>query len=111
MVTYDGVMSRRPTVRTWGQRAQEGEKTMPQTVAQVRTMRNGSAALGWTGSHAIAIDRTVAGGGLGIGFSGGDLLLLAIGGCYCNDLYREASKLGIVVRSVSVEVGADWGGD
>ena len=84
---------------------------MPQTMVQVRTIHNGSAALGWTGSHAVAIDRTEAGGGLGIGFSGGDLLLLAIGGCYCNDVYREAAKLGIVVRSVSVEVGADWGGD
>lgn len=84
---------------------------MPQTVVQVRTIHDGSAALGWSGSHALAIDRTEAGGGLGIGFSGGDLLLLAIGGCYCNDVFREAAKLGIVVRSVAVEVGADWDGD
>ncbi len=83
---------------------------MSQTVVRVGTIHDGSAALGWTGSHALAIDRTEAGGGLGIGFSEGDLLL-AIGGCYCNDVFREAAKLGIVVKSVAVEVGADWGGD
>jgi putative redox protein len=48
---------------------------------------------------------------MGLGFSGGELLLLAIGGCYCNDIFREAEKLGIVVTSVQVDVQADWSGD
>ncbi|HEV2235642.1 MAG TPA: OsmC family protein, partial [Ktedonobacterales bacterium] len=50
-------------------------------------------------------------GGMGLGFSGGELLLLAIGGCYCNDIFREAARLGIAVTGVQVEVRADWGGD
>ena len=37
--------------------------------------------------------------------------MLAIGGCYCNDLFREAAKLGIVITSVQVDVHADWGGE
>jgi len=31
--------------------------------------------------------------------------------CYCNDLFREAAKLGMVIKSVQVDVQADWGGD
>ena len=47
----------------------------------------------------------------GLGFNGGELLLLAIGGCYCNDLFREAAKRGITIKSVHVDVEADWGGE
>ncbi len=48
---------------------------------------------------------------MGLGFNGGELLLLAIGGCYSNDVYREAGKRGIEVKSVQVQISADWGGD
>ena len=59
----------------------------------------------------MTIDRTQAAGGLGIGFSGGELLLLAIGACYTNDLYREAAKRELALKSVEVDVEGDWGGD
>jgi OsmC-like protein len=49
--------------------------------------------------------------GMGLGFNGGERLLLAIGGWYSNDLFREAAKLGMGIKSVQVEVQADWGGD
>lgn len=49
--------------------------------------------------------------GMGLGFNGGELLLLATGGCYCNDLFREAAKLGILIKSVQVDVQADWAGE
>jgi putative redox protein len=48
---------------------------------------------------------------LGLGFNGGELLLLAIGGCYSNDIFREAGKRGLSVKNVQVEVNADGGGD
>ena len=38
-------------------------------------------------------------------------MLLAIGACYTNDLYREAAKKGIPLGRVSVDVEGDWGGD
>lgn len=46
-----------------------------------------------------------------MGFNGGELLLLAIGGCYSNNVFREAAKRGIVVSDVRVNVSADWAGD
>jgi uncharacterized OsmC-like protein len=44
----------------------------------------------------------------GSSVSGGELLFLALATCYCNDLYREASKWGINVESVEVEVEGDF---
>jgi hypothetical protein len=34
-----------------------------------------------------------------------------VGGCYCNDLFREAAKMNIDAKSASIHVEADWGGD
>jgi hypothetical protein len=36
--------------------------------------------------------------------------MLAPATCYCNDLYREAARLGIHVESVEVEASADFPG-
>ena len=84
---------------------------MAQTSIHVRTIDGGSAAVGWSGPRTVAIDRAESAGGLGIGFNGGELLFLAIGACYTNDLYREAAKKNLVLKSVRVDVGGDWGGD
>jgi uncharacterized OsmC-like protein len=84
---------------------------MPQTTVEIRTIANSSLAVGSSGPRTVTIDRTKEAGGMGLGFNGGELLLLAIGGCYSNDLFREAAKQGIEVRSVQVTVSADWGGD
>jgi uncharacterized OsmC-like protein len=48
---------------------------------------------------------------MGLGFSGGELLLLAIGACYTNDIFREAMKRGVSVRNMQVDVEADWDGE
>jgi len=84
---------------------------MAQTSVRVRTVRDACVAVGWTGHRTLTVDRSEEAGGMGLGFNGGELLLLAIGGCYCNDLFREAAKLGMVIKSVQVDVQADWGGD
>ena len=42
--------------------------------------------------------------GFGSSANGGELLFLALATCYCNDIYREASKRGIHVQLVDVEV-------
>lgn len=36
--------------------------------------------------------------------------MLALATCYCNDLYREAARLGIPIDSVEVEASADFPG-
>jgi len=48
--------------------------------------------------------------GFGSSMNGGEALLLALATCYCNDIYREAKKLGITVRQVNVEATADQDG-
>ncbi len=84
---------------------------MAQTTIHIQTVQNAGVALGWSGHRTLTIDRETQAGGMGLGFSGGELLLLAIGGCYCNDIFREADKRGMVIKSVQVNVEADWGGE
>ena len=46
--------------------------------------------------------------GFGSSVNGGELLFLALATCYCNDIYREAAKRGIVVERVDVSVEGDF---
>lgn len=46
--------------------------------------------------------------GFGSSASGGELLFLALATCYCNDIYREAAKKNINVKSVAVDVEGDF---
>jgi uncharacterized OsmC-like protein len=39
------------------------------------------------------------------------LLLLAIGACHSNDIFREAAKRDIRVKNVQITVNADWAGE
>ena len=84
---------------------------MPQTKVEIRTLANASLAVGASGARSVTIDRAETAGGTGRGFNGGELLLLAIGGCYSNDIFREAGKRGMNIRGVQVDVSADWGGE
>jgi putative redox protein len=81
------------------------------TNVEIRTVSGSSLAVGSSGPRAVTIDRPKEAGGLGLGFNGGELMLLAIGGCYSNDVFREAAKRGISVKNVCVKVSADWAGD
>ena len=49
--------------------------------------------------------------GFGSSANGGELLLLAVATCYCNDIYREAAKRNIQVERVEVEVDGDFGAE
>jgi organic hydroperoxide reductase OsmC/OhrA len=84
---------------------------MAQTKVSISTVHGASAAVGWSNGRAITIDRSAAAGGLGIGFNGGELLLLSVGACYCNDLFREADRMNVKITNVHIEVEANWGGD
>ena len=48
--------------------------------------------------------------GRGSGVNGGEFLMLALATCYCNDLYREAERLGVPIDRVEVEASADFDG-
>jgi organic hydroperoxide reductase OsmC/OhrA len=49
-----------------------------------------------------------AGGGSAV--NGGELLMLALATCYCNDLYREAARLGLALQEVEVEASGNFEG-
>lgn len=48
--------------------------------------------------------------GRGSSANGGELLMLALATCYCNDLHREAAHLGLVVEEIEVEASAEFDG-
>ncbi|HVM31233.1 MAG TPA: OsmC family protein [Candidatus Limnocylindrales bacterium] len=73
-----------------------------------RTVGGGPTALGWAGPHTLVADRPASAGGAGRGFSGGQLLYLAIAACISNDLYREAAARGVTLSEVSVTVDGDF---
>lgn len=49
--------------------------------------------------------------GYGSSINGGELLLLALATCFCNDIYREAAKRNIEVEGVEVEVTGEFGAE
>lgn len=55
----------------------------------------------------LAIARKTSGRGSAV--NGGELLMLALATCYCNDIFREAAARGIEVESVEVEVESEFG--
>ena len=69
-------------------------------------------------AHTVAVDTNGTrqalaipgkpGGGSAV--NGGEFLMLALATCYCNDLYREARRLGIQLDGVQVEASADFPG-
>ena len=60
-------------------------------------------------AHAIIIPPKPS--GYGSSANGGELLLLALATCYCNDLYREASQRAMRLTRVEVEVMGQFGGE
>ncbi len=47
--------------------------------------------------------------GNGSSINGGELLFLALATCFCNDIYREASKRQMQIRAVEVFVSGEFG--
>ena len=63
-----------------------------------------------TNSHRHSIEIAPKPSGFGSSANGGELLFLALAVCYCNDVYREADKMGVTIESVDVEVEGEFGG-
>lgn len=78
---------------------------------ETRTVDGAVTALGTAGPFSLVVDRPVEAGGGGQGFSGGQLLYLAIAGCISNDLFREAPARGVRLRRVRVRVAGAFDGD
>ncbi len=85
---------------------------MPEIAVKLRSIPETAAAAGWAGGQTLVVDRPdgVARGS-GLGFNGGQLLALAIGGCFCNDLHYVATAQGIELTGLSVDVTLELAGD
>ena len=84
---------------------------MGKTTIEYRILPGTRAAVGIAGAHSVIADR-VAGkfGGMGLGFDGGELLALAIGGCFCNDMQALADEMGLAIADLRVNVSLDFAG-
>lgn len=49
--------------------------------------------------------------GNGSSVNGGELLFLALATCFCNDIYREAKKRQMEIKSVEVIVSGEFGAE
>ena len=84
---------------------------MTSMTVQLRSLPDTEAAVGWAGAHTVVVDRPEGkAGGKGLGLNGGQLLGLAIGGCFCNDLHYVAHEMGIRLTSVEVDVTVSFEG-
>lgn len=78
---------------------------------QTQTIAAKATAIGSAGPFTLIVDRPVDAGGGGLGFSGGELLHLAVAGCVSNDLFREAARQGLSLRRVVVRVEGGFAGE
>ena len=78
-------------------------------IANVRNSRDNHQVNLFTSDmiHSLQIPSKAT--GFGSGVNGEELLLLALATSYCNALYDEAEKKGIVVNSVDVKVEGTFG--
>ena len=85
---------------------------MAQMMVELRNIGGTKAALGWAGAHTLVVDRPEGkAGSEGLGFNGGQLLALAIGGCFRNDLRYVAHARGVAIGGIAVKVTLDLAGE
>ena len=69
-------------------------------------------AVGWSGSHSVLAARPKGvAGGTGQGMNGAQMLALAIGACFCNDLHYVAHRRGTAITALKVTVDLHLDGE
>ena len=76
--------------------------------AEVRNSRGQHEATVTTSGVSQSVAISPKASGLGSSLNGGELLMLAVATCYCNDLYREAAGLDISLDGVEVTATATF---
>lgn len=85
---------------------------MSTMTVELRNIAGTEAALGWAGAHTIVVDRAPGrAGGQGLGFNGGELLALTIGGCFANDLRYVAHAMDLPIATIGLTVTVAIEGD
>jgi organic hydroperoxide reductase OsmC/OhrA len=84
---------------------------MGTTTIEYRLLPGTRATVGRAGTHSVVADRPEGtAGGMGLGFNGGELLALAIGGCFSNDMQALADDMGLSIADLRVSVEIDFDG-
>lgn len=84
---------------------------MGTTTIQYRLLPGTRASVGRADTHSVIADRPDGkAGGMGLGFNGGELLALAIGGCFANDMQALADEAGAEIADLAISVSVDFGG-
>jgi organic hydroperoxide reductase OsmC/OhrA len=84
---------------------------MGSTTIEYRLLPGTRAAVGRACHHSVVADRPEGkDGGMGLGFNGGELLALAIGGCFCNDLQAIADEMRVQIAGLAVSVTIEFEG-
>lgn len=78
--------------------------------AVVRSSASGHDVTVRTGMTSQRLEIPAKTDAAGSAINGGEFLMLALATCYCNDLYREAKRLGIPIEGVEVEATAQFPG-
>lgn len=85
---------------------------MVSMTVEYRPLEGTGASVGRAGSHTLIADRPEGkASGTGLGFNGGQLLALSLGGCFCNDVHYTADELGVAIRTLRVTVTLELDGD
>jgi uncharacterized OsmC-like protein len=78
------------------------------SVARIHNSEGQHTAEVSAGRHTASISIASKLSGFGSSVSGGELLMLAMATCFCNDIYREALQMNFEVISVDVECSGDF---
>jgi organic hydroperoxide reductase OsmC/OhrA len=85
---------------------------MGTTTIEYQVIPGTRASVGRSGAHSVIADRPQGrAGGMGLGFNGGELLALSLGGCFCNDMQAIADDMGLTIADLQVSVDVDFDGD
>lgn len=79
--------------------------------ASIKSSFNQQQTIVQTNDAAREMSIAVKSSGYGSSINGGELLLLSLATCFCNDIYREAAKRNIAVSGVEVVVTGEFGGE
>lgn len=79
--------------------------------ANIKSSYNSHEALVETNGAIKQVQTGVKPLGFGSAINGGEMLLLSLATCFCNDIYREAAKRNIEVNGVEVEVTGEFGAE
>ena len=78
--------------------------------AHIRNHANGHEVRVATAGNIQRVEVAAKAHGPGSSLNGGELLMAALATCYCNDLYREAARLGIEISGCEVVATARFNG-